>query len=112
MNPRNPPLSPLVDNRKSKFVFQVGKPINSACNRYTIIYISFSYPNPQSSFNENGIEPITSVSEHGVIGRNIITTGLEELERDMELSLNRDFIKEMTYSIQILTDYVISHRRG
>lgn len=109
MNARNPPLSPLVQDRHSELVSQPSQPGHSASNWNTIINITLSNPNPKSSLHQDRIQPVTSISIHGVVSSNVITAGLESLEGNVHRALDADLVEEMADTKHILADDVIGH---
>lgn len=84
---RNPPFSPLLDDWHSELVFHPGDPGHGSRDGDAVVNVSRGDPYPQSSLDEDGVEPVAGVGELRVVGGDIVAAGFELLEGNVELVL-------------------------
>lgn len=108
----DPPLSPLINDGQSELVFDSGQPGDGACDGDAVVNVSLCDPDPESAFDEDGVEPVAGIGKLGIIGCDIVAAGVEASEGDVELCLDGDLVEEMRDAVHVLADDVVGHQGG
>jgi hypothetical protein len=112
VQPRNPPLAPLVDHWQSELVLHAGEPGHSAGDGHAVVDIALSDPDPEAGLDEDGVEPVAGICEHGVVGAHRVAAGFELGEGHVEAGLDAGLVEEMGDPVHILADDVVGHQRN